>query len=114
MISKTCALAQYMKGQIESCPDLELLAPVQLNIVCFRYRCADPNPVNAAIVVDLQESGSPRRRPPCSTARSPFEQPLSIIVRRPAMSMLCWRQRPSSVARGLLSADRFKVGAWRS
>ena len=57
VISKTCELAQYMKRQIESCPDLELLAPVQLNIVCFRYRCADPNPVNAAIVVDLQESG---------------------------------------------------------
>jgi aromatic-L-amino-acid/L-tryptophan decarboxylase len=57
VISKTCELAQYMRRQIESCPDLELLAPVQLNIVCFRYRCADPNPVNAAIVVDLHESG---------------------------------------------------------
>ena len=57
VISKTCELAQYMKRQIEAHPDLELLAPVQLNIVCFRYRCADPNPINAAIVVDLQESG---------------------------------------------------------
>ena len=57
VISKTCELAQYMRQQIESCSDLELLAPVQLNIVCFRYRCADPNPINAAIVVDLQESG---------------------------------------------------------
>ena len=46
-----------MKRQIECHPDLELLAPVKLNIVCFRYRCADPDPVNAAIVVDLQESG---------------------------------------------------------
>jgi glutamate/tyrosine decarboxylase-like PLP-dependent enzyme len=33
------------------------LAPVQLNIVCFRYRCADPDAINAAIVIDLQESG---------------------------------------------------------
>jgi glutamate/tyrosine decarboxylase-like PLP-dependent enzyme len=57
VVSRTCELAQYMKRQIEACPDLELLAPVQLNIVCFRYRCADPNPVNAAIVVDLHESG---------------------------------------------------------
>jgi glutamate/tyrosine decarboxylase-like PLP-dependent enzyme len=57
MISKTCELAQYMRHQIESSPDLELLAPVQLNIVCFRYRCADPNSINAAIAVDLHESG---------------------------------------------------------
>lgn len=56
VISRTCELAQYMKRQIESHPDLELLAPVKLNIVCFRYRCADPDPVNAAIVIDLQES----------------------------------------------------------
>jgi aromatic-L-amino-acid/L-tryptophan decarboxylase len=57
MISRTCELAQYMRHQIEACPDLELLAPVQLNIVCFRYRCSDPNPANAAIVADLHESG---------------------------------------------------------
>lgn len=57
MISKTCELAQYMRRQIEDCSELELLAPVQLNIVCFRYRCSDPNPVNAAIVTDLHESG---------------------------------------------------------
>jgi aromatic-L-amino-acid decarboxylase len=57
MISKTCELAQHMRHQIEACPALELLAPVQLNIVCFRYRCFDPNPINAAIVVDLHESG---------------------------------------------------------
>lgn len=57
MISKTCELAQYMRRQIEANAELELLAPVQLNIVCFRYRCSDPNPVNAAIVADLHESG---------------------------------------------------------
>jgi aromatic-L-amino-acid decarboxylase len=57
IIAKTCELAQYMRSQVESCPDLELLAPVNLNIVCFRYRCADPNRINAAIVVDLHESG---------------------------------------------------------
>ena len=36
---------------------MELLAPVSLNIVCFRYRCQDADRVNARIVVDLQESG---------------------------------------------------------
>ncbi len=30
--------AQYLKGIVEKAPELELLAPVPLNIVCFRYR----------------------------------------------------------------------------
>ncbi len=57
MISHTCLLAQYLKRTIEATPELELMAPVELNIVCFRYRAADPDGVNARIVVDLHESG---------------------------------------------------------
>ena len=56
-IAATCALAQYMKQRIGALPQLELLAPVALNIVCFRYRCTDADRVNADIVVALQESG---------------------------------------------------------
>lgn len=56
-IAHTCALAQYMQQRIEKLPQLELLAPVSLNIVCFRYRCTDADRVNADIVVALQESG---------------------------------------------------------
>ncbi|TAK63005.1 aspartate aminotransferase family protein [Methylobacter sp.] len=57
VISNTCALAQYMKRRIETEPRLELLAPVALNIVCFRYRSTNANRVNADLVVALQESG---------------------------------------------------------
>jgi glutamate/tyrosine decarboxylase-like PLP-dependent enzyme len=57
VIATTCALAQYLQQRIEQTPALELLAPVSLNIVCFRYRCADADRVNADIVVALQESG---------------------------------------------------------
>jgi glutamate/tyrosine decarboxylase-like PLP-dependent enzyme len=57
MISRTCALAQYLKQCIESEPALELLAPVALNIVCFRYRSEHPDQVNRSIVADLHESG---------------------------------------------------------
>jgi aromatic-L-amino-acid decarboxylase len=57
MISKTCALAQYLKQCIEQDPALESLAPVALNIVCFRYRSQHPDQVNRNIVADLQESG---------------------------------------------------------
>jgi aromatic-L-amino-acid/L-tryptophan decarboxylase len=57
-ISQTCTLARYLEQQIKKMPELELLAPVELNIVCFRYRADDPDRVNARIVVELQESGS--------------------------------------------------------
>lgn len=57
IISNTCALAQHLKQRIEAEPMLELLAPVALNIVCFRYRSADADRVNADITVALQESG---------------------------------------------------------
>jgi len=36
---------------------LELMAPVQLNIVCFRYRADNPDQLNAHVVADIQESG---------------------------------------------------------
>jgi len=57
VISRTCALARYLEHRITSTPELELLAPVELNIVCFRYRADDADRVNARIVVALQESG---------------------------------------------------------
>ena len=57
MISNTCALARYLKRCIDETPMLELLAPVSLNIVCFRYISEDADRVNADIVVALQESG---------------------------------------------------------
>jgi aromatic-L-amino-acid/L-tryptophan decarboxylase len=57
VITRTCALAGYLEARILAEPRLELLAPVQLNIVCFRYRAADANQVNGDIVIDLQESG---------------------------------------------------------
>src|SRR5215471_4495641 len=57
VISRTCALARYLRARVEATPALELLAPVPLNIVCFRYRCPDADRVNARIVADLHESG---------------------------------------------------------
>ena len=57
MIARSCALAGYLEARILAEPRLELLAPVQLNIVCFRYRAAGANRVNGDIVADIQESG---------------------------------------------------------
>jgi glutamate/tyrosine decarboxylase-like PLP-dependent enzyme len=55
MIARTCALAKYLETRVLAEPRLELLAPVNLNIVCFRYRADDE--VNREIVADIQESG---------------------------------------------------------
>jgi len=57
VIQRCCALARYLEARIEAEPRLELLAPVNLNIVCFRYRARDADKVNGDIVVGLQESG---------------------------------------------------------
>ncbi|HXA46068.1 MAG TPA: pyridoxal-dependent decarboxylase, partial [Burkholderiaceae bacterium] len=69
VIAGTCGLAQYLKDRIDADPALERLAPVALNIVCFRYRCLNTESasepfddekvdrINADIAVALQESG---------------------------------------------------------
>ena len=57
VISHTCTLARQLEEHIKREAELELLAPVTLNIVCFRYRCKNADRVNADIVVALQESG---------------------------------------------------------
>ncbi|HXQ12120.1 MAG TPA: pyridoxal-dependent decarboxylase [Caulobacteraceae bacterium] len=56
-IERSCALAKDLERRIAAAPQLELLAPVALNIVCFRYACDDADRVNRAIVADLQEAG---------------------------------------------------------
>jgi len=57
-IARTCELARYLGRRIAELPELELLAPIELNIVCFRYRAADSDAMNRKIVVELQESGA--------------------------------------------------------
>jgi len=58
------ALAQYMVSLIDTAPDLERLAPVELSTVCFRYvpdaLCGDEeglDALNKAIMEDLQVGG---------------------------------------------------------
>jgi aromatic-L-amino-acid/L-tryptophan decarboxylase len=57
MIEGTCALARQLEARVKAEPRLELMAPVALNIVCFRHRGKDPDALNARIVADLHESG---------------------------------------------------------
>ncbi len=56
-IAHTCAVARHLAERVTATAQLELLAPAGLNIVCFRYRCAEADRINGAIVTALQESG---------------------------------------------------------
>ncbi|MBV8748147.1 MAG: aminotransferase class V-fold PLP-dependent enzyme [Candidatus Eremiobacteraeota bacterium] len=61
-IARTCALATALTERIAREPELELLAPVPLNVVCFRYRAAGLDEaaldvLNEAIAVEVQERG---------------------------------------------------------
>jgi glutamate/tyrosine decarboxylase-like PLP-dependent enzyme len=61
-IEANCALARHLADRVAATPGLELLAPVSLNIACFRLapeglsaEAADR--LNADVVADLHESG---------------------------------------------------------
>ena len=59
VVESGCAIARHLAARIDREPALELLAPVTLNIVCFRVRAgaADTDALNREIVADLQEAG---------------------------------------------------------
>lgn len=56
---QTCELAALLAARVDREPELERLAPVALNIVCFRFVAADTDldALNREIVADLQEDG---------------------------------------------------------
>ncbi len=61
LIAQQCALAADLGETIAAIPALQLLAPVTLNVVCFRYTAPlaaeTLDALNARIVVELQERG---------------------------------------------------------
>ncbi len=57
MIAHCCAVARHLEARVRAEPEFELLAPASLNIVCFRYRGANPDKFNAMLAIAIQESG---------------------------------------------------------
>ncbi len=62
LIEQNVAQARYLADLVDAAPDLELLAPVALNVVCFRFVADVPEPtdldrINAELLLRLQESG---------------------------------------------------------
>jgi aromatic-L-amino-acid/L-tryptophan decarboxylase len=62
LIEQNVAQARYLGDLVEAHRDLELLAPVSLNVVCFRYAprwipAESLNRINQELLIRLQESG---------------------------------------------------------
>ena len=62
LIDQNIAQAAYLADLIRAAPDLELMAPAPINIVCLRYRGRDPSEaasraLNTEIMLRLQEAG---------------------------------------------------------
>lgn len=62
IIERNVAQAAYLSKLIEQSPDLELAAPVPLNVVCFRYLVAgmsnrELDTLNQELLLRLEESG---------------------------------------------------------
>lgn len=62
LVTQNCAQAAYLGGLVQACDDTELMAPVALNICCFRVirdglDDATHDELNSEIVLRLQESG---------------------------------------------------------
>lgn len=62
-IEQNMEQAQFLERRVQEEPELELMAPRRMNIVCFRYRGKGPrdeersNGLNRELVIRLQESG---------------------------------------------------------
>lgn len=63
IIKEHIRIGQWLKGEIENDPNYELLAPVPLNLICFRYRPSGIsgesrlNEINAKLLETLNKSG---------------------------------------------------------
>jgi glutamate/tyrosine decarboxylase-like PLP-dependent enzyme len=62
LVEQNCAQAAYLAGLVDAAPELERMAPVELNIVCYRYKgdgLAEEmlDHVNEQLLVGLQEEG---------------------------------------------------------
>ncbi|MEO6340075.1 MAG: pyridoxal-dependent decarboxylase [Caulobacteraceae bacterium] len=79
-ISRTCELARALAQLVEQSPELELLAPVNLNIVCFGLRRPDSDDLIPGIVADLHEAG--RVAPSTTTVRGRLAIRAAIVNHR--------------------------------
>jgi len=97
--AQTCALARQLAARIEAEPELELMAPVGFNIVCFGYRGGD----SAAIAADLQEAG--RVAPSTTTLGERTAIRAAIVNHRTGPDDI------EALVQGVLARGRTRAGA---
>lgn len=91
LIAQNCSQARYLAARIDAEAELELLAPVCLNIVCFRYRGRgigdmSLDSLNEELVQDLQEAGI--AAPSTTRLRGPLAIRVNITNHRCRLSDL--------------------------
>jgi aromatic-L-amino-acid/L-tryptophan decarboxylase len=111
LIDRNCAQARYLAARIEREPQLELLAPAALNIVCFRARFdgleeAALDALNEEIVADVQESGI--AAPSSTRIRGRFAVRASITNHRTRLEDL------DIFVDAVLAAARARLGALKT
>ena len=63
MIDQNIEQGRYLTARITETPELELMAPTSINIVCFRYQIAGADEattkaINTEIMLRIQEAGT--------------------------------------------------------
>ena len=115
LIQRSCELARYLERCILGSIELELMAAVELNIVCFRYRfdrdeLADL--LNRQIVIQLQESGAVA--PSATTIAGRLSIRAAIVNHRTSQAELDTLITATLAAgRALRSAQQPKRQSWR-
>ena len=89
LIAQNVAQAKHLAAAVEAHPNIELLAPVPLNVVCFRYLPSGASPVeidtvNREILMRLQEDGI--AAPSHTVLRGAFAIRVAISNHRSRMS----------------------------
>lgn len=112
LIAQNCAQAEHLAERIAGEPELQLLAPVSLNIVCFRFAPpglrdgkmpdASLDRLNQEIVADVQEAGVAAP----STARIDG----SLAIRANITNHRSRRDDLDILADAVLSAGRRRLG----
>ena len=87
IIENTCHIAQYLAQKVLAHDELELLAPVTLNIVCFRYTGlliqgheTEFDSLNSEIVADLHETG--KAAPSVTTVNNKLAIRVAVVNHR--------------------------------
>jgi hypothetical protein len=115
LIDQNIAQAGYLSSLIKAEPTLELVAPTNINIVCYRYKPpgahrAALKALNAEIMLRLQEEAQPQFPIRQSTANIVFAPPSTITEPSGKTSSFSFAKPSASASRSALA----ELTIWKS